>query len=209
MPNAFPLDDLVEMKHPPIVPEIALLQGNLSVVEMWHKLDVEEPPYWLYPWVGGQSLARFTLDNAYIFKGATVLDFGPGTGLNSVAAAMCGAHVVAVDKFEQSLELTRENAALNVVGSRVETSPIIPPLNEIDVVLFGDMFYERPLSELGRSIGDKALSKGCRVLIGDPGREYLPRRRVRRLAKYTVPDTMMQERRISMPSYAFDYIPNT
>jgi predicted nicotinamide N-methyase len=206
------LTDITTLEHPPLVPEIALNVGNAPIGEMWRDiLDVEAPPYWLYPWVGGQALARWTLDNSGEFTGRTVLDFGAGTGLNGISAGLAGASTVYfVDEFDLSRQLCASNWELNVLNPhRMEIGDTLPSrFTDIDIVLIGDCFYELELAEYVKSFTDQALRNGCRVLVGDPGREYLPRRRVKRLGKYTVPETWALEKRASMPAYAFELISN-
>lgn len=199
------LDENTELEHPGLIPEIPLYQGNQSIVQMWHHLDVEEPPYWLYAWAGGQSLARWTFDNPNEFRGKRVIDFGAGTGINGIAAGFSGASLVTfVDKFEPSLELSRRNWELNALRTKhFDYSIELPPMNDYDILLLGDCFYEFELTEFIKTVADQALAAGVTVYVGDPGREYLPRRRVERLAKYTVPNQWMLEKRASMPSYAF------
>ena len=49
------------------------------------------PPYWAVPWVGGQGLARYILDNPDVVRGRSVLDVGSGCGVAALAAATAGA----------------------------------------------------------------------------------------------------------------------
>jgi predicted nicotinamide N-methyase len=199
------LDENTELEHPGLIPEIPIYQGNQSIVQMWHHLDVEEPPYWMYAWAGGQSLARWTFDNSSEFRGKRVIDFGAGTGINGIAAGFAGAsRVTFVDKFEPSLELSARNWFLNALPpGRMFSTVGMPSLSEYDILLLGDCFYEFELTEFIKGLVDKALAANVTVYVGDPGREYLPRRRVERLAKYTVPNQWMLEKRATMPSYAF------
>ena len=56
------------------------------------------PPYWAWPWAGGQALARFVLDHPEIVRGRSVADIGAGGGIVAIAAALAGARsVVAID----------------------------------------------------------------------------------------------------------------
>lgn len=201
-------DGLVELRHPSLVPEIPLYTAD-HILTLWRTLNCEAPPYWAFAWPGGQALARYTLDNPDRFRGATVLDIGPGTGINSIAAALAGAeYVVAADNQPLSLELTQINTELNIVSSRIEVRDAVPVTRDFDIVLFGDCFYEYEMALAMLDMADDAIRFGRTVLVGDPRREYLPLRRCRPLTDYVVPDTMMLERRPRTPAYAFELVGN-
>jgi predicted nicotinamide N-methyase len=55
------------------------------------------------------------------------------------------------------------------------------------VVLVGDAFYERRMAHRMLAFLDRARAGGARVLVGDPGRTYLPPDRLRAVASYAVP----------------------
>ena len=55
-----------------------------------------------------------------------------------------------------------------------------------DVILVGDLFYERDTAARALAFLDRHAATGARVLIGDPGRTYLPKERLTRLAEYSV-----------------------
>ncbi len=57
----------------------------------------------------------------------------------------------------------------------------------VDVVLAGDAFYDRGMAGLMRPFLERASQAGALVLVGDPGRAYLPRGRFARVAAYDVP----------------------
>ena len=63
-----------------------------------------------------------------------------------------------------------------------------PPAN-VDVILAGDICYERPLAARVEAWLRTAQACGAEVLIGDPSRTYLPEARLRRLAEYRVQTT--------------------
>src|SRR5699024_457713 len=57
--------------------------------------------------------------------GCSVLDYGCGSGILAIAAALLGApRVCAVDIDDQAMRATRENAAANNVSKRINTPPI-------------------------------------------------------------------------------------
>ena len=64
-----------------------------------------------------------------------------------------------------------------------------PPDARYDVILVGDLFYERDTAARALAFLDRHAALGTRILIGDPGRTYLPKERLRRLAEYSVPVT--------------------
>lgn len=181
---------------PPLVPEIKLHLAEESV-PIWLKTEEElgemnvPPPYWAFAWAGGQALARYLLDHADICRGCSVIDLGSGSGLTAIAAAMTGARgVLAADIDAFALAATSLNAEVN--GQRLEVTAedllAAPPL-AADVVLVGDLFYERGLADRVLAYIEAAKASGARVLIGDPQRSYFPRGRFTALAEYAVPVT--------------------
>ena len=181
---------------PPLVPEIRLHLAEESV-PIWQKTEEAlgemnvPPPYWAFAWAGGQALARYVLDNPGLFDGRSVLDLGSGSGLTAIAARMAGAKsVLANDIDALSLEAVRLNAAFN--GIVVETSQadlLAAPPAPFDVILAGDLFYERQLADTVTVFIERAASNGALVLIGDPQRNYFPRDRFTQIAEYRVPVT--------------------
>ena len=178
---------------PPLVPEIRLHLADESV-PIWQKTEEElglmnvPPPYWAFAWAGGQALARYVLDNPGLFDGRSVLDLGSGSGLTAIAARMAGAKsVLANDIDALSLEAVRLNAAFN--GVVVETSQadlLAAPPAPFDVILAGDLFYERQLADTVTVFIERAASNGALVLIGDPQRNYFPKGRFTLAAEYRV-----------------------
>jgi len=190
----------------PLVPEIALHQAT-EVTPLWHATAGElegwdDSPYWAFPWAGGQALARHLLDHPELVRGRAVLDFASGSGLVAIAAARAGAaRVVAADVDPFCAAAIPMNAALNGVRVAVRTGdPIGEHLPGIDLVLAGDVFYERALAE--RSLGwfRSLVGRGTRVLAGDPGRIYSPPHGLRVLAEYAVPCSTEIEASARMPT---------
>ena len=146
------------------------------------------PPYWAFAWAGGQALARYILDNPALFTGRRVLDLGAGSGLTAIAAMKSGAaHVLAADIDTVALEATTINAAENDVS--VETTAqnlLAAPPAQFDVILVGDLFYERQLAEAVLTFIETAAKAGALVLIGDPQRNYFPKGRFTLAAEYQV-----------------------
>ena len=132
-------------------------------------------PFWCVPWAGGQALARFVLDNPDVVRERRVLDFGAGSGLVAIAAAMAGAaEVRAVDVDPIAVAACLLNAEANGVVVDAFCADIVGDDLQVDVVLAGDVWYE--LSAAARFAGwFRAVSaSGTRVLTGDPGRHYVP-----------------------------------
>jgi predicted nicotinamide N-methyase len=142
------------------------------------------PPYWAFAWAGGQALARFILDHPEMVAGKRVLDIGSGSGLVGIAAAKAGAgSVLAADIDAFSAAAIRLNAAANGCALAVTQDDLIGTPGDWDVILVGDLFYERPLAErLLAWLGPL----GRPALLGDPGRNYFPKDRTERLALYSV-----------------------
>ncbi|MFN0219361.1 MAG: class I SAM-dependent methyltransferase [Hyphomicrobium sp.] len=181
---------------PPLTPEIVL---HLAVESMpiWQKTEDDlgemnvPPPYWAFAWAGGQALARYLLDNPATCRGKRVLDLGAGSGLTAIAAAKTVAdHVLAADIDRIALAACRLNAAANSVAiAVVDDDQLLKAPGDADVIVIGDLFYERPLADRVLDYIDQAKKLGALVLIGDPQRSYFPRDRFEKLHEYTVPVT--------------------
>jgi predicted nicotinamide N-methyase len=187
------------LKPVPHVPEIVLYVAD-EAVPIWQKTEEEldamglPPPYWAFAWAGGQALARHVLDHRGTVARARVLDLAAGSGLVGIAAALAGAAPVTavdIDPFtEAAIQL---NAEANRVYVDVLVQDLLdhpaPAEPRYDVILVGDLFYERDTAARALAFLDRHAATGTRVLIGDPGRTYLPRERLARLAEYSVPVT--------------------
>nr|WP_163270919.1 50S ribosomal protein L11 methyltransferase [Chelativorans alearense] len=149
-----------------------------------------QPPYWAYPWPGGAVLARYLLDRPGTVAGRRVLDLGAGSGIVAIAAAKAGAGAVTAAEIDRNAiaALTLNTLANGVTVAVVAQDLTAGPPPAVDLVAVGDLFYERTLAERVTAFLDRCLAAGIEVLIGDPGRAYLPRPRLRTLAKYPVPD---------------------
>ena len=187
------------LKPVPHVPEISLHVADESV-PMWEKTEEElgaiglPPPYWAFAWAGGQALARHVLDHPEIVAGKRVLDLAAGSGLVAIAAAMAGAAPVIaadIDAFtEAAIALNTEanNVYVEIIMQDLLERPV-PETPRYDVILVGDLFYERDTAARALAFLDRNAAIGTRVLIGDPGRTYLPKERLTLLAGYSVPVT--------------------
>lgn len=190
--------DNTELLAPPLVPEIKLHLAS-EVVPLWRKTEEEfardgvPPPYWAFAWAGGQALARHVLDHPDIVHGKSVLDFGAGSGLVALAAAKAGAgHVVAADIDPFAIAAILRNAEANALTVEAVDKDMVGAGEKFDLILIGDMCYERPLAE---RLMAWLKESSAAVLMGDPGRAYLPVSGLTRLAVYKVPTTLELEDR--------------
>jgi predicted nicotinamide N-methyase len=113
--------------------------------------------------------------------GRAVLDLGSGSGLVALAARLAGARsVLASDVDPFSRTAVGVNAGLNGVGGISVTGDVLgrDPAGT-DVVLAGDVCYDREMTERVLPFLDRARARGCEVYVGDPGRPYLPARPAR------------------------------
>ncbi len=183
----------------PLVPEIRIHTAT-AVTPIWnateaflsqHGLGI---PFWCVPWAGGQALARWVLDHPAEIRGRRVVDFGSGSGLVAIAAAMGGASVRAVDIDPFAVAATALNAEANNVEVNVEHVDLTDQPIGADVLLAGDVWYERaPAERFYRWF----RSLGIRIITGDPGRSYVPLDAVE-LARYEVPTTLDLESKTSL-----------
>jgi predicted nicotinamide N-methyase len=181
---------------PPIVPEIVLYLAEESL-PIWQKTEDElgtinlPPPYWAFAWAGGQALARYLLDEPENVAKKHVLDLGSGSGLSAIAAAKAGAtSVLAADIDWMSLAAIALNSAANAVAVSATAENLLDlPPPACDVILVGDLFYERALADKVLAFIDAAAARGTLVLIGDPQRNYFPKGAFDRVAEYAVPVT--------------------
>jgi predicted nicotinamide N-methyase len=181
---------------PPLVPEIRLHLAD-ETLPIWEKTEKElgelnvPPPYWAFAWPGGQALARYLLDTRRLVAGKSVLDLGSGSGLAAIAARKAGAvSVLAGDIDPWAIAAIKLNAAVNGLGVATTPADLLgaAPLG-VDVILAGDVFYERGLAERVLVFIERAAANGAQVLIGDPQWGYFPRDRLEKLADYIVPVT--------------------
>jgi predicted nicotinamide N-methyase len=189
---------------PPLVPEIRLHLAT-EITPIWQASEDAlaranvPPPFWAFPWAGGQALARYVLDNRAVVAGRRVLDFGAGSGLVAIAAVQAGAtHVVAAEIDDFAAAAIALNAALNGVTVAVETADLIgTAAGRWDVVLVGDMCYEQPLAARLTAWLRVLAGSGVTILLGDPGRSYVPTSGLVAQARYRVATSLELEDRTS------------
>lgn len=178
---------------PPHVPEIRLHLAD-EAHNLWHRTEEEleaiglPPPFWAFAWAGGQGLARRVLDHPDSVRGKTVLDFATGSGMVAVAAARAGAaRVTAADIDPFCAAAVALNAAANGVTVDFTGDDLIGRDGSWDVVLAGDVFYDSAFADRLIPWFSALAARGATVLVGDPGRAYLPKQRLEKLAVYEVP----------------------
>jgi predicted nicotinamide N-methyase len=181
--------------RPTLVPEVQLRVAD-DVVGLWEAMETEgggagqDPPFWAAAWPGGQALARYVLDHPEAVAGRRVLDLGAGSGLVAVAALRAGAaSVLASDVDPYSHTAVAVNAELNgvppieVVGDVLDDDP-----PDVDVVLAGDVCYDREMTGRVLPFLGAAWLGGATVFLGDPGRAYVPKEGLVEQAAFDVPD---------------------
>lgn len=197
-PESFILAN-TSLMAPPHVPEIRLRLAS-EVHDLWLKTeeDLEEiglpPPFWAFAWAGGQGLARYILDHPETVAGKSVVDFASGSGLVAIAAALAGAKsVLAVDIDPWARTAVRLNAKVNGVSVDFSGDDLIGQSLDVDLVLAGDVFYDRDFAAALVEWFTGLSAGGVTVLVGDPGRSYRPTDRLEPLATYEVPVTRVLE----------------
>jgi predicted nicotinamide N-methyase len=181
----------------PFVAEVTLATAE-APWELWDASGRDAPPFWAFPWAGGQALARYVLDNPGVVRGKRVLDVASGSGLVAIAAAKAGAAAVtATDIDPDALAAIAGNAAANEVAvdvrhldmeSAAGAGTVGADTRGADVVLAADVFYQRELAATALAfLRAAAAGTGAGVLVADPGRAFVPRDRLRPVAAYQIP----------------------
>ncbi|MGN6550457.1 MAG: class I SAM-dependent methyltransferase [Pararhizobium sp.] len=187
------------VERPPHVPEIRLHLAH-EAHALWLKTEEElqeiglPPPFWAFAWAGGQGLARFVLDHPETVAGRRVLDFASGSGLVAIAAGKAGAaEVEASDVDGWAVTAAGLNARLNGAAIAIRHEDLIGRDDGWDVVLAGDVFYDRAFAARLVPWFEALARRGASVLVGDPGRSYCPKEWMTQLASHSVPVTRALE----------------
>lgn len=195
------------LRSVPHAPELRLHVAN-EATELWSRTEEEldeiglPPPFWAFAWAGGQALARYLLDNPETVAGRRVLDLASGSGLVAIAAMRAGAASAGANEIDPfALAAIALNAAANgvavdvVPGDLVGADPGTSPAfwEAYDCVLAGDVCYEKGMAARMMAHLRAAALSGRTVLLGDPGRAYLPGTGLIQLADYAVPVTRALE----------------
>jgi predicted nicotinamide N-methyase len=193
--RAFILDN-TQLLHPPHAPELVLHLAD-EVTPLWKLTEeaLEEiglpPPFWAFAWAGGQALARYILDHPQTVAGKTVFDFATGSGLVAIAAMKAGAASVLANDIDVFCEaaVTLNAEANGVAVAFTESNLLGGPPPEAQVLLAGDICYEKPMAEAVMDWLRRGRAQGSTVLIGDPGRTYFRKDDLLKLAEYQVETT--------------------
>lgn len=180
----------------PFVPEVRMHSAE-AVIPLWETMESAagepglSPPFWAFPWAGGQALARHILDHPGLVAGRRVLDLASGGGLVAIAAALAGASdVVANDIDPYAAAAVTRNAQANGVRVTCCLGDLLAEdafeMSSVDVVLAGDVFYSRDMAAAMLVFLRRAAASGVDVLVGDPGRAYAPQAEVVAVYEVTV-----------------------
>lgn len=151
-----------------------------------------DPPFWAFAWAGGQGVARLVLERPEIVRARRVLDIACGSGMIAVTAAIAGASRVLANDIDPVCEAALAlNAEAN--GVRIDWlggDLLEQAVPEVDVILAGDVFYNRQMAQGFLAWLSRAAAMGIDVYAGDPGRAYAPETGVQPLAEYAIGTTL-------------------
>lgn len=193
-----------ELAGIPSCPELRLYLAT-EITPLWEATEAFleanncPPPYWAFAWAGGQALSRYVLDTPELVRGKRILDFAAGCGITAIAAALAGAASAEAAEIDAVAAAAIDlNAEANGVVVRVEREDVLEcPDCPWDVVLAGDVCYERSMAEKVIAWLRRCAARGADVLLADPGRAYLPRSGLMKMAAYTIPCSLDLEDRTS------------
>jgi predicted nicotinamide N-methyase len=198
---------------PPLTPEIRLHLAT-EITPIWEATEASlaamnlPPPYWAFAWPGGQALTRFLIDHPDWVKDKRVLDFAAGSGLSAIGAAKAGAALVQAAEIDDlALAAIALNSRTNGVAIDLVREDLIGVEPRWDVVLAGDVCYERPMAERVIAWFRKLAGRGVAILMGDPGRAYLPQSGLVELARYPVPTSLELEDRTLRETIVWHLMP--
>jgi len=152
----------------PLCPDISLYllspdypRGKLDQDEMM--AIINSPAYWAFCWASGQVLGKHILEHADDYRSKRILDFGSGSGVIAIAAALVGAsHVIACDNDPHALAACAANARLNRVS--IDLLEDIEKLHgPLDLVFASDVLYDRDNMSMLESLPNLATD----VVIAD------------------------------------------
>lgn len=174
------ITDHTEVRPVPFVPELVMHTGS-EAISLWQRTEAltgttnSAPPFWAFPWAGGQALARYVIDHPDAVRGQRVLDLASGGGLVALAAATAGAAAVTANDIDPYAEAAIAlNAAANGLAVEPDLGDRLDRDSDVQVVLAGDVFYSRAMADRMLAFLRRAAAGGARVLVGDPGRAYGP-----------------------------------
>jgi predicted nicotinamide N-methyase len=181
------------------VPGFETIRLHLAdeILPLWRAVQIETRdedaplPYWAFAWAGGLALAQHLLANPDIVAGRRVFDLASGSGLCAIAASKAGATSVTgadIDAFAgAAIDLNARANRCRIGVAHRDVLDDEPP--DADVILAGDCWYDVHLAERVLPWLHRARKHGIDVLVGDPGRRYLPTGDLVELASYDVQTT--------------------
>jgi predicted nicotinamide N-methyase len=197
------------------VPGLEAIRLHLAyeILPLWRAVQIETGdedaplPYWAFAWAGGLALAHYLRDEPSVVAGRRVLDLASGSGLCAIAAMLAGAErVTAVDIDPMAVAAADLNAKANHCRlSTVERDLLDEPPPDVDVIMAGDCWYETGMADRVTSWLRRAAGEGIEVVIGDPGRTYLPVDELVELARYAVRTTTVLEDLDQKTGYVFAF----
>jgi predicted nicotinamide N-methyase len=187
--------DQIRLTELTLVPEVRLHLAQDAVI-LRARLEAQAgralpPPFWASAWAGGQSLARYVLDHPHTVHGLRVLDLAAGCGLAGIAAALAGAASVEANDTDPYAHraITLNAQANGVVVTSSDADLFDTADTDAEVVLAGDVFYNKDMAARAQQFIERVAARGARVLVGDPGRAFLPQHWLPPLATYPMSAT--------------------
>ena len=188
------LDRYAPFERVPLCPELQAFRA-VSLVGIWEAAETlaghDLPaPFWAWPWAAGVGLARTILDSPDIVQGRRVLDFGAGGGVSSLACALAGAAAVTANDADPwalavaRLAAKRQNLSIETLHADLAREP--DRALGFDIVLCGDLAYDRGAASAERDALRGALRAGARVFVADAGRTYFSPGSARLIATYEI-----------------------
>ena len=189
------------LRHTNLRPVTGLEEVRLhladEVLPLWHAVQIEtrDPeaalPYWAFAWSGGLAIGRYLRDHPETVAGRRVFDLAAGSGLCAIASLKAGAANATgadIDPFAgAAIELNARANHCRVTALRRDVLDEEPP--DVDVILAGDCWYDARLAERVLPWLQQARDRGTDVVVGDPGRRYLPAGELVELVSYDVRTT--------------------
>ena len=168
-----------------------------EVLPLWHALQLETGdedtglPYWAFAWGGGLAVGRYLEEHPEVVAGRRVFDLASGSGLCAIAALRAGAATAtACDIDPYACAAIPLNARANGTRvSAVQRDVLADEPPDADVIVAGDCWYEAVLAARVLPWLQRAGARGIEVLVGDPGRRYLPLADLEEVARYEVRTT--------------------
>lgn len=169
-----------------------------AITPIWSATEADlerqslDPPFWAFAWAGGQAVARCVLALPEIVRGRRVLDIACGSGMIAVAAAHAGAAKVWANDIDPiceaavSLNAEANNVSIDWLGRDL----LEAPAPAVDVILAGDIFYQKQMAERFLAWLGEAAARGIEVYVGDPGRAYAPDSGAPPIAEYNIETTL-------------------